>query len=232
MSFSWLDLSPPTGRSTAASPLMANYSRYPGRMNNRNVDRSQAGAYGQDHGGRGAPKGRSGTVGRGQQVAGCRGEKSFAPTRDRGWSPLDGRCRHPGGDSLMVVTPAWGQSFWEPFQRLSRAWPAPTPMDVSAGASPARDFVHYSTVGVRQAGLGVHPVAALLAGEMKAEEKENAIEHSPWDGGYARHSRGWLPARNGRESSMWLGPSSRFSSLPVAGRKPASLRTVSRVPIS
>ena len=83
-----------------------------------------------------------------------------------------------------------------------------------------------------QAGLGVHPVAALLAGEMKAEEKENAIEHSPWDGGYARHSRGWLPARNGRESSMWLGPSSRFSSLPVAGRKPASLRTVSRVPIS
>ena len=105
-------------------------------------------------------------------------------------------------------------------------------MDVSAGASPARDFVHYSTVGVRQAGLGVHPVAALLAGEMKAEEKENAIEHSPWDGGYARHSRGWLPARNGRESSMWLGPSSRFSSLPVAGRKPASLRTVSRVPIS
>ena len=24
----------------------------------------------------------------------------------------------------------------------------PTPMDVSAGASPARDFVHYSTVGV------------------------------------------------------------------------------------
>ena len=108
----------------------------------------------------------------------------------------------------------------------------PTPMDVSAGASPARDFVHYSTVGVRQAGLGVHPVADLLAGEIKAEEKENAIEHSPWDGGYARHSRGWLPARNGRESSMWLGPSSRFSSLPVAGRKPASLRTVSRVPIS
>ena len=117
-------------------------------MNNRNVDRSQAGAYGQDHGGRSAPKGRAGTVGRGQQVADRRGEKLFAPTRDRGWSPLDGRCRHPGGDSLMVVTPAWGQSFWEPFQRLSRAWPAPTPMDVSSGASPARDFVHYRTVGV------------------------------------------------------------------------------------
>lgn len=41
-----------------------------------------------------------------------------------------------------------------------------------------------------QAGLGVHPVAALLAGEKKAEEKENAVEHSPWDGNYARHSRG------------------------------------------
>ena len=104
MSLSWLDLSPPTSRSTTASPLMANYSRYRGRKNSRNVDRSQAGAYGHDHGERGAPKGRAGTGGRGQQVADRRGEKSFAPTCDRGWSPLDGRCRHLGGVSLMVVT--------------------------------------------------------------------------------------------------------------------------------
>ena len=31
MSLSWLDLSPPTSRSTTESPLMADYSRYPGR---------------------------------------------------------------------------------------------------------------------------------------------------------------------------------------------------------
>ena len=34
----------------------------------------------------------------------CRGEKSFAPACDQGWSIFDGHCGHPGGDSLIVTT--------------------------------------------------------------------------------------------------------------------------------